>query len=473
MSHNWKELAQLRRDAFLADLQRFLAINSIEDMTTAEEGKPFGAGVAEALEYMLARGQADGYVTRNVDGYAGVIEYGEAPEEIGVLVHVDLVTVGEGWTTPPFEPSIRDGKIYARGALDDKGPALAAYYAMNIVKDSGLPLSKKVRFIIGTDEESGWLCMKHFLEKETLPQVGFSPDASFPIIHAEKGQINPTLTIPPDSEMAAEGGLKLLSFVSGNQGNSVPDRAVALVSADEPSILQEMLAKWSVFVAEKSTTGEAVLGEDGNLELTLFGINAHGMEPQIGKNAGTTLACFLRQYPFEGSAYSYISLLSDILHEDFYAERLRLACEDEVSGKLTVNAGILRYSQAEGGNVRLNIRYPATVSKEERIERLKERVAEMGLTLAELRSSSAHYVPSDHVVVQTLSRVYEEHTGMPAELLSSGGATYAKMMSSGVAFGPLFPGRESTAHQTDEYIEIEDLMRAMAIYAQAIYELAK
>jgi len=472
MIHNWKELSQLQRDAFLADLQRFLAINSIEDMTTAEEGKPFGAGVAEALDYMLERGRADGYVTRNVDGYAGVIEYGEGPEEIGVLVHIDLVTVGEGWTTPPFEPSIRDGKIYARGALDDKGPALAAYYAMNMVKDSGLPLSKKVRFIIGTDEESGWLCMKHFLEKETLPQVGFSPDASFPIIHAEKGQINPTLTLPPDSEIAA-GGLQLLSFVSGNQGNSVPDRAVAIVSAGEPSILQEMLEKWPAFVTEQSTTGEAVIDEDKNLKLTLYGINAHGMEPQIGKNAGTTLACFLRQFAFEGSAYSYISLLSNTLHEDYYAERLGLACEDEVTGKLTVNAGILRYSPAEGGTARLNIRYPATISREERVERLKERVAEMGLTIAELRTSTSHYVPSDHVVVQTLSRVYEEQTGMPAQLLSTGGATYAKMMSSGVAFGPLFPGKVSTAHQTDEHIEIEDLMRAMAIYAQAIYELAK
>ncbi|CAM3536883.1 MULTISPECIES: dipeptidase PepV [Brevibacillus] len=473
MSYDWKAQARQRQDAFLEELHTFLAINSIEDMTTAEEGKPFGRGVAQALEYLLSRGQEDGYETKNLDGYAGTIEYGDGEDDIGVLVHIDVVTVGEGWTTPPFEPSIRDGRIYARGALDDKGPALAAYYAMNIVKDSGLPLSKRVRFIIGTDEESGWLCMRHFMEKDSLPQIGFSPDSTFPMIHAEKGQINPTLTIPSDGQAEFQGGLQLLSFVSGDQGNSVPELAKASVRADDSTILEKMLTQWPHFLEEQATTGQVSMDSAGHLHLSLKGKPAHGMEPHVGKNAGTTLACFLQQFPFEGAAASYLSLLANILHEDFYAQNLNLACEDGVSGALTVNAGILRYSQSEGATVRLNIRYPATISREERILRLEERVAELGWTISELRSSKSHYVPKDHEVVQTLSRVYEEQTGLPAELLSSGGATYAKMMPSGVAFGPLFPGKESTAHQTDEYIEIEDLMRAMAIYAQSIYELAK
>ncbi|MED4585457.1 dipeptidase PepV [Brevibacillus choshinensis] len=476
MSEYWKQQALSQRDRFVGELLSFLSINSIEDMTTAAEGKPFGEGVAQALEYLLARGESDGFRTKNVDGYAGVIEYGEGEEEIGVLVHVDVVTVGDGWTTPPFEPNIRDGRIYSRGAIDDKGPALAAYYALKMVKDSRLPLSKKVRLIIGTDEESGWLCMKHFAEHDKVPEVGFSPDSSFPMTHAEKGQINPTLALLVQELEVESAGYQLLSFVSGDQGNSVPEKATAVVSAEQSLNAEwqrEMTASWEAFLHAEAATGHVDISEAGEVMFRLHGKPAHGMIPQQGKNAGTLLAYFLLSLPFKASDYSFLSLLGKVLHEDYYGQNLHIACEDEVSGKLSVNAGILRYSRSDGGSVRLNIRYPATVACEEYVEKLKRRVEELGWKISHLRTSKSHYVPKDRPVIQALSRVYEEHTGLQANLLSSGGATYAKIMSEGVAFGPLFPGKESMAHLTDEYAEIDDLLRAMAIYADAISELAK
>ena len=84
---------------------------------------------------------------------------GQGEELVGILCHVDVVPEGDGWTTPAYSADIRDGKIFARGAIDDKGPTMAAYYAMKIVKELGLPLSKRVRMIIGTDEESNWKCV--------------------------------------------------------------------------------------------------------------------------------------------------------------------------------------------------------------------------------------------------------------------------------------------------------------------------
>ncbi|QRG69352.1 dipeptidase PepV [Brevibacillus choshinensis] len=476
MRDYWNQQVQLRRDGFMNDLLSFLSINSIEDMGTATEGKPFGEGVAAALEFLLARGESDGFRTRNVDGYAGVIEYGEGEEEIGVLVHVDVVTVGEGWTTPPFQPDIRNGRFYARGAIDDKGPALAAYYALKMVKDSGLPVNKKVRLIIGTDEESGWLCMKHFAEHDKVPQVGFSPDSSFPMTYAEKGQINPTLALPVQVPSAGDAPYQLLSFRSGDQGNSVPDMATAVVRAQHMRSTEsqrEVMSGWEEFLLAQAATGQLDVSEAGDITFVLHGKPAHGMVPQQGVNAGTLLARFLLSMSFEASDYSFLSLLGEVLHEDYYGERLHIDCEDEVSGKLSVNAGILRYDRMEGGSVRLNIRYPATVSCEEYVEKLRKRADELGWTISNLRTSKSHYVPKDRPVIQTLSRVYEEHTGLPAHLLSSGGATYAKIMSEGVAFGPLFPGNESMAHLTDEYADIDDLLRAMAIYAHAICELAK
>ncbi|MFS0555285.1 dipeptidase PepV [Brevibacillus sp. 179-C9.3 HS] len=477
MSEYWKQQALLQKEKYLEDVQSFLSINSIEDMTTARDGKPFGDGVAEALEAMLARGEQDGFQTKNLDGYAGTIEFGEGDEEVGVLVHIDVVTVGEGWTTPPFEPSIRDGRIYARGAIDDKGPAMAAYYALKLVKDSGLPLKKRVRMIIGTDEESGWLCMKHFAEHDRVPEIGFSPDSSFPMTHAEKGQINPTLTIPAVEPTESNGAWQLASFVSGDQGNSVPEKAVALIrlssQAQQEVVLSQLAEEWERFLTENQTNGCMKMIALGQLQFSLTGKPAHGMVPFQGVNAGTLLATFLRQYSFAGSCSSFLALLSDVLHEDYFGNNLHMACEDEVTGKLTVNAGILRYDAVDGATVLLNIRYPATVSCEEYVRKLKQRTEELGWTISILRTSKSHYVPKDHPVIQTLSRVYEEHTGESATLLSSGGATYAKIMPYGVAFGPLFPGKESMAHLADEYAEIDDLLRAMAIYAHAIYELAK
>ena len=98
-----------------------------------------------------------------------------------------LSPAGDGWATDPYDPVIKDNKIYARGSSDDKGPSMAAYYGMKIIKELGLPLSKKIRFVVGSDEESGWGDMDYYFEHEEKPDFGFSPDAEFPIINGEKG----------------------------------------------------------------------------------------------------------------------------------------------------------------------------------------------------------------------------------------------------------------------------------------------
>jgi succinyl-diaminopimelate desuccinylase len=475
MSSYWKEQAKLLETDFLQKLKAFLSINSIEDLSTAGEGKPFGEGVAKALEFMLELGRRDGFRTKNLEGYAGYIEWGEGEEEVGVLVHVDVVTVGDNWTTPPFFPDIRNGRIYARGAIDDKGPALAAYYALKIVKQSGVPLSKRIRLIIGTDEESGWLCMERYRQLETLPEIGFSPDAQFPMIHAEKGQINPTLAIDESKLFSDEdeGNWRLTSFAAGDQANSVPEKATAVVALPDNAVAEGLQAKFQVYTSSNQVAGHMEWHDSHELHFSLKGVPAHGMEPQKGLNAGTMLARFLHQFPFAGRDRAFLHFLSDILHEDYYGERLNIACEDEVTGKLTVNPGILRYDQREGAMVRLNIRYPATVSREQRIALLEQQIHRLGWKFTQLRSSKAHYVSKDHPSIQILSRIYQEHTGNPASLLSTGGATYAKTLKAGIAFGPVFPGKELTAHQTDEYAEIDDLFAAMAMYAHAMSELAK
>ncbi|MGB8955742.1 MAG: dipeptidase PepV [Tumebacillaceae bacterium] len=468
MNIEWKALAEQHRDEFIEELKKILSIDSVEDMSTAAEGRPFGIGVAESLDFMLQRGEQDGFATKNLEGFAGIIEFGDAEDMVGVLGHVDVVPAGEGWTTPPFQPDIRNGRIYARGAIDDKGPTLAAYFGMRIVRDLGLPLSKRVRFIVGTDEESGWLCMRHYEKVEAFPEIGFSPDADFPIIHAEKGQINPVLSLPEGAADDDSAPYVLWSFSAGERVNMVPDQATATVLVADAA---EAQAGFHAFLKKHQVQGKLTV-IDGGFTVDLEGKAAHGMEPQFGVNAGTLLATFLNGLTFSGKGQKFLALLVDVLHEDHFGERLGVACEDDVTGPLTVNPGVVKFEEGQA-IVSLNVRYPATIEAEERVNVLRGCVSELGWEVASVRTSKSHFVPKDHPAIQTLLQVYHEQTGLEPTLLTSGGATYARSLKHGVAYGAVFPGEEMTAHQRNEYANLDSLVKAMAIYAQAIYELAK
>ena len=162
---DFKAEVEKRRDEMMADLYSLLEINSERDDSKADAEHPFGPGPVKALEKFLEIAKRDGYETKNVDNYAGHFTFGEGEEELGIFAHMDVVPAGSGWKTDPYKPEIIDGKLYARGSSDDKGPTMACYYGLKIIKDLGLPVSKRVRFVVGTDEESGWGDMDYFLSQ--------------------------------------------------------------------------------------------------------------------------------------------------------------------------------------------------------------------------------------------------------------------------------------------------------------------
>ncbi|CAI8753170.1 dipeptidase PepV [Bacillus pseudomycoides] len=464
---NWTEEVEKRKDELIHDTQQFLQIKSVWEEETAKEGAPFGEGVAKALSFMLHRGEVEGFTSKNLEGYAGHLEMGQGEELVGILCHVDVVPEGDGWTTPAYSADIRDGKIFARGAIDDKGPTMAAYYAMKIVKELGLPLSKRVRMILGTDEESNWKCVDHYFKNEEMPTMGFAPDADFPIINAEKG-ISDIQVVQKNSE--TEGGeYELVSFASGRRLNMVPDFAEAVITTEKA---EELRNAYEQYLQTVKKTGKANVA--GNIvTLQLEGVSAHGSTPEKGENAGLLLTNFLTTIALDGKGASFAAFVTETFTNDTLGEKAGIAYKDEISGPLTVNVGRLSYTKEEGGNLGLNVRYPVTTNFEETVQKLKDYVGNKGFQVADYSNSRPHHVDKDHVLIRTLQRVYEGQTGEKAELLAIGGGTYARSLKAGVAFGPLFPGKEELAHQKDEYIEIEDLLKATAIYAQAIYELAK
>ncbi|MDA2644050.1 dipeptidase PepV [Bacillus cereus] len=464
---NWTEEVAKRKDDLIRDTQQFLQIKSVWEEESAKEGAPFGEGVEKALSFMLHKGETEGFASKNLEGYAGHLEMGQGEELVGILCHVDVVPEGDGWTTPAYSADIRDGKIFARGAIDDKGPTMAAYYAMKIVKELGLPLSKRVRMIIGTDEESNWKCVDHYFKNEEMPTIGFAPDADFPIINAEKGISD--IQVVQNGSKEKKGTYELVSFDSGRRLNMVPDFAEAVITGEDVNALT---VAYEEYLQTAKKIGKSTI-EGNAVTLQIEGISAHGSTPEKGENAGLLLANFLTTVSLDGKATAFATFATATFTGDIFGEKATIAYKDEISGPLTVNVGRISYTKENGGNLGLNVRYPVTTNFEETIVKLKEYVGTHGFEVADYSNSRPHHVDKDHVLIRTLQRVYEEQTGEKAELLAIGGGTYARSLKAGVAFGPLFPGKEELAHQKDEYIEIEDLLKATAIYAQAIHELAK
>lgn len=468
MTINFQAEVEKRKEALLADLCDILAIKSEREDDKADAQHPFGPGPVRALEHFLDMAERDGYTTTNVDNYAGHFEFGEGDEVLGIFGHLDVVPAGSGWDTAPYTPVIKDGRLYARGSSDDKGPTLACYYGLKIIKELGLPTSKKVRFIVGTDEESGWADMDYYFEHVglPLPDFGFSPDAEFPIINGEKGNITAYLHYAGDNG----GAVTLHSFKGGLRENMVPESATAELSgltlADIESRLSEFLSQHPEVRGEVAEAGD-------KLSLTIYGKSAHGSTPAEGINGATYLARFLNQLELAGSAKDYVAIIADKLHQDFLAVNLGVAHTDDRMGDLTVNAGVFSFEADRADNtIALNFRYPKGTDPET-IQAQLEKLEDVGKVTLSEHGHTPHYTPLEDPLVQTLLGVYEKQTGLKGHEMVIGGGTFGRLLKRGVAYGAMFPDSINTMHQANEFMALDDIFRSTAIYAEAIYELIK
>ena len=202
------------------------------------EGAPFGTETRQALDYALGVGERYGLTWRRTWMGTPPTPSGPRPNVaadapiVGALAHVDVVPAGSGWVHPPFGAEIDNGKIYARGATDDKGPAMAALWALLAVKECAVPLTRRIRLILGANEESGFACVKHYFAHEEMPVTGFTPDAMFPMVYAEKGIANAILTHPAPPE---GGPIHIVSLSGGQRPNMVPDTAEAVSEGPRPA----------------------------------------------------------------------------------------------------------------------------------------------------------------------------------------------------------------------------------------------
>jgi len=454
----------------VGSLQKLLRIKSVE--TEEKEGMPFGEGVNQALEEALNLASILGLKTRNVDGYCGHAEIGQGDEILGILCHLDVVPEGKNWTYPPFGGEVHDGKIYGRGSIDNKGPAVAALYALKAIKDCGIELKKRVRVILGTDEESGWKDLEYYFKKEDTPDIAFSPDAEYPVIHGEKGVLTFKLKGNPGQRgkgsLPEEPKVTIKEIKGGNAPNMVPDYSRAVLETDYGDFIRDELQDF----VERTGYQLEYSEEEGFIILESHGVSAHGSTPREGKNAISQLLLFLTSLDIiKGEMGDFLDFYCSNIGMECDGKKLGCYLEDEVSGGLTLNVGMINIDENKA-EVVINIRYPVTFTQEDVFAGIREKLAGTGIELEEGSHMAPLYVPKDDPLVKKLMRVYQEFTGDDREPITIGGGTYARAINKAVAFGPLFPGQEELAHQKDEYISIDDLVLNAKIYAQAIIALA-
>ena len=451
------------KDELIKDLQDSIRIKSVEE--EAKPGMPFGEGPAKALEHFLSVGEKLGFKAENFDNYAGHIDFGTDDQEemVGILGHVDVVPEGTGWDHDPYGAEIVDNKMFGRGTLDDKGPMMICLYAMKALKDAGVPLKRKVRMILGANEETGWGCMKHYFEKLQMPHpaVSFTPDSEFPVTFAEKGILRALFKVKTDADIAVK---------AGNVFNAVPESATITLPLSYKEAAERELPLYNEG-KENKVSFEIT---ENKIVVTSKGVAAHAAHPSLGYNSLSALMIFLGRLDIKENGFKeMIKFFNDKIQMEFNGKLLGLNLVDEPSGEITINFG---KCYVENGEliVSMDMRFPVTFEAESIKEKLFTVLNEYGLTFEPLKEEKPLYVPKDNFLVKTLMEVYQDMTGdMESQPISTGGGTYAKAVSNCVAFGALLKGTPDSMHQKNECIDLASLDTLLPLFVETIYRLAK
>ncbi|MCI8965541.1 MAG: M20 family metallopeptidase [Clostridia bacterium] len=387
----------------------------------------------------------------------------------GIIGHLDVVPVGDGWTFEPFNPVVSDGKLYGRGTTDDKGPVIAALYAMKSVMDT-CKVDKRVRLIVGLNEEQSWKCINHYKEVEEMPTLGFSPDADFPCIYAEKGLLS--LKLSQEIKTSNEDVMIEDIDYKNNAINIVPKYCSMLIKFKNNEILEKIK---SDIINEVNTNKFDIKIkdiDDNKLLVESYGKAAHAAHPELGINAIMRLVvCISNVFSKNNIQIEFIDIMADKLKLETNGKGLGIDLKDDM-GELTFNVAKL-YISDNKMNLEANMRVPVTYKLSDVEEKITNNLEDMDIEIEFKGRNNPLYIPKDNELVQKLCKIYNDYYGRNEEPIAIGGATYARAFKNCVSFGAMMPNEEDMCHKADEYIKVQNLIDSSKIYARAIYELTR
>lgn len=459
-----KEFVGKHREQMIDDVKALSAIPSILDEETAACGKPFGADIAKALQWVLEKGKSMGMKVKNFDGYAGELTAGKGGKLIGILGHTDVVAAGEGWDTEAFEPVEKDGKLYGRGTLDDKGPLVSCLYAVKYLMEENLiPEDIAIRMIVGCDEEETWRCIEHYEEKaDRMPDYSIVPDGNFPLIHCEKGLLDVDISYDIGDICRDSHKVTVAELYGGSAKNVVPGKAYCVLiceSKEEAAALTETLGAFEYISAAQ---------EERQVRIVVSGKSTHAMSPEKGINAISLMMKTLEEVSSGFDIAPVYQAYNKYVGMTYYGEKFGMAFEDEASGKLTFNVGTIEMKDGKA-TFGVSVRYPATVEKERIFKAAEETCSAAKMEMQIISHMNSLYADENSDFISVLMEAYRRISGdTESRPMAIGGATYARTIPNAVAFGPLFPYEEELAHEANEFLDLESLEKMTCIYIEAL-----
>lgn len=455
------EFIEKNCEEMISDIVDFVNIPSLYCPDEATENMPFGKNISVGLNWILEKAKSMGMTVRNIDGYAGEISIGDGNFIVGILAHEDVVPAGEDWETDPFDAIVKDNKIYGRGTGDDKGPLISTLYVMKyLLEENKIPQGVMIRMIIGTDEEEEWRGIDYYTSHvDILPDYSIVPDGYFPLIYCEKGLIDFDLRLPLQVDGDAEIIVKELYGGSGR--NIVAGKAFCSLECrkGDPLVIAKTL---------EATKGISTAVDGREVKVTVQGRSTHAMSPEKGENAISILIDALEKLNYSLSYGKLIETYNNYIGLDYNGEKFGCGFEDELSGKLTLNIGIIKVT-GQDAVLESNLRYPASMNFDEVKAAMDKTIEKAGFAYEQKSYLPPVYTEPDSDFVGVLMDAYQRVTGdTENKAFAIGGATYARAIPNAVAFGPLFPYEEELAHEANEYLDIDSLEKMTVIYAAAL-----
>lgn len=473
------------------NIQKQNIINSICDLITYPSisvesnipNAPFGKDCANSLKYFLRLANSLGFRTKNVDGYCGWAEFGSGDTLIGIIGHLDVVpAIEEDWKYSPFTATIYKNRIYGRGAIDDKGPVIASLYAMKSVmdyyKDNNLKLNKRVRLIVGLNEEKDWKCINYYKEHEEIPSVGFSPDSDFPCIYAEKSVLS---LLIKDTILPYTPSLPLSKFIhktpliqikeidcANNAINVVPKFCSVLLQIAKSLNIQDIINYLKQRIDFYNYEIDLYKLDEHSLKLTSHGKSAHSAHPDLGINAISKLLTLLNDLFIKYNInFPLINNYCKFIGDDYLGTRLGINVNDE-SGYLTLNTSqfFIKDNQI---NIGINLRIPVTFNINTIISKFEHVFSKKCIHV--IGKNDALFIEKNNKLVTELCSIFNDTCGTAFEPIAIGGATYARAFPNFISFGMNFPGDKDMCHQVDEFVDIDKLILSTNIYAKSVYSL--
>ena len=449
-----------KQDEIIKELISLSSIKSISDEKSPI--KPFGQGCIDVLECMLEKGKKQGFKTKNYENYIGCIELdNQSTESIGLWAHLDVVYEGEGWMTPPYVPTIKDGFLFGRGVGDNKSAAIGVYFIQQAIRDLNIKMKHNVQLYLGTNEEIGMKDVEYFMNNYETPKFSLVPDAGFPGVCGEFGRVRYILK----SRNLLSSQIKELS--AGMSFNIIPNHAYVILEdtgIDITNIPNEY----------------KVTKMNHEIKIEAFGKSCHAAFPEGGINAIYKLTTLLSK--LEGLCESDREIFEFLTHvnEDSYGTFLGINKTDEISGQTVSSGTVLRINE---GRVELlnDCRHCVTDTNDRIIEMIQKNSHSYHFDVEIVEKSKPSYIDSNGKIVQAITKIYQEYTNEEHTMFIGKGGTYAGQLPNALATGIILKGKNPIpeyiqpghggAHQPDEFIPIDGYLEGIKLLATILLSL--